>query len=74
MAKYETIKFTQLYQNNENQIAISFKFSERTKEIVRAFTGVKWSKAYRTFYISFSKTTRNSLFQYFKSKGILATL
>lgn len=69
MSNYETITLKKLLHRDKDCIAIDFKYSTTTKEMVKNFDGVKWSATHKTFYIPFSRHTTNALFQYFKEKG-----
>jgi site-specific recombinase XerD len=69
MSKKETITLTKLLHRDKTCTAIGFKYSTSTKEIIKKFDGVKWSNTHKSFYILFSKTSTNNLFQFLKSHG-----
>ncbi|OZV68420.1 site-specific tyrosine recombinase/integron integrase [Winogradskyella aurantia] len=62
----ETIVLSPLHHRGAEQIAIAFRYSDRTKSIVNDFDGSKWSATHRTFYTAYSKTRLHTLFTYLR--------
>lgn len=63
-----TIKFDKLNHMGQDLLLISFPYDYDTKEYLKEFNGVRWSKELKSFYTLFSKTTTNALFQYLRKR------
>lgn len=63
-----TITLNRLSRKGQDLLLISFPFHYETKEYLKAFEGVRWSQELKSFYLPFSKTITNSLFQYLRQK------
>lgn len=63
-----TVTLNRLSRKGQDLLLISFPFNYETKEYLMAFEGVRWSQELKSFYLPFSKTITNSLFQYLRKK------
>ena len=64
-----TITFSKTTQKGQELLLISFPYHLETKEYIKGFDNVRWSKELKSFYLPFSKTITNSLFQYLRRKN-----
>ncbi len=64
-----TITLSKVIQKGEELLVLSFSYDFNTKEYVKEFDGVRWSKSLKSFYLPFSKHITNTLFQYLRKKN-----
>ncbi|NHF60283.1 tyrosine-type recombinase/integrase [Flavobacteriaceae bacterium TP-CH-4] len=63
-----TITLNKLNHRGQELLLVSFPYHYETKEYLKDFDGVRWSKELKRFYVPFSKTTTNALFQYLRKR------
>jgi site-specific recombinase XerD len=56
--------------NSLHCIAVKFPYNFETKEYIKKFTGVKWTKTHRTFYIYYTEARLEDLKEYITKGGI----
>lgn len=56
--------------NSKSCIAIKFAYDFKTKEYLKKFNGVYWTKTHRTFYIYYDEVRLQDLKTYIKKEGI----
>lgn len=56
--------------NSKSCIAIKFAYDFETKECIKQFNGVYWTKTHRTFYIYYDEVRLEDLKIFLKNKGI----
>ncbi|WP_411831026.1 tyrosine-type recombinase/integrase [Mariniflexile sp. AS56] len=69
MGSKTLITIKPLYHNQTKLVAIHFEPDETVKHYIQAFSDVKWTETYKTFYTTFHKERINQLFRYFRKKG-----
>lgn len=65
---HTTITLRKTRHKDRELLLVSFPYHFETKEYVKGFEGVRWSTELKSFYLPFSKTITNSLFQYLRRK------
>jgi integrase len=66
--KNTTITLSKVIHQDEELPIIAFPYDLATKEYVKGFDGVQWSRTLKSFCIPFSKHIANTLFQYLRQK------
>jgi len=64
----KTITFTKTTLKGQKLLLISFTYHFETKEYLKKFEGIRWSKEIGSFYLPFSTVITNTLFQYLRKK------
>lgn len=58
-----------LIHRNDAQIGIYFDYAKEIKNHVMAFSGVKWTKTHKVFYVEDNWNNRQQLFRHLNKKG-----
>lgn len=66
--KNTTITLSKVIHRNEALLIIAFPYDFDTKEYIKAFNGVRWSKELMRYYLPFSKHMTNTLFLYLRER------
>ena len=66
-----TITLEQFIHNAKSCIAIKFAYCFETKEFIKKFKGVHWTKTHRTFYFYYDEVRLEDFKQYIKKEGIV---
>ncbi|MCX7546831.1 tyrosine-type recombinase/integrase [Xanthomarina sp. F1114] len=64
-----TITLLPLFHKNKDQIAIQFLYNDSTKDVIKKYPGVLWTKTHRTFYVLHTNEELHNLFNYLREKG-----
>ncbi len=64
-----TITLSKVTLKGEELLLLSFPYDLNTKEYIKEFNGVRWSKSLKSFFLPFSKHITNTLFQYLRKKN-----
>jgi len=63
------IHLSKLYHKNKNQIKVDFEYDYNVKEYIKKYPFVKWSNAYKTFYLPISKEKANNFCIYLRKNN-----
>ena len=66
--KNKTITLSKVIHRDEELLLIAFPYDFATKEYVKGFDGVRWSRTFKSFCIPFSRHITNTLFQYLRQQ------
>lgn len=63
-----TITLSKVPHKGVDYLVLDFAYDSDTNEYIKAYDGMRWSPTLKRFYLPFSKTTVNHLFQYLRKR------
>jgi hypothetical protein len=66
-----SIKLEPFTHNSKSCIAIKFPYDFKTKEYIKKFKGVHWTKTHSTFYIYYNEVMLEDIKEYIKKEAYL---
>ncbi len=64
------VTFSLFEHRGEQKVKIGFAYDPELKDYVAQFPNSRWSRTYGCFYIPYSKSAVNDLFQYLRAKNL----